>query len=83
MMSEKAKMKIGFQKNEKEFNPILKKTYTSVMQSINNQKQSHKTQMQKILQQKKIVQSRKPPSILDELKTGINAKKKMGLLTKD
>ena len=83
MMSEKAKMKVGFKENEKKFNPILKKTYTSVMKSINNQEKSHKTQMQKILQQKKIVQSRKPPSILDGLKTGINAKKKMGLLTKD
>ena len=56
MMSEKAKMKVGFKENEKKFNPIIDKTYTSVMQSINNQKQSHKTQMKKILQQKKIPQ---------------------------
>jgi len=39
--------------------------------------------MQRNPQQKKIVQSHKPPSILGGLKTCINAKKKMGLLTKD
>ena len=31
MMSEKAKMKIGFKENEKKFNPLLEKTYTSVI----------------------------------------------------
>ena len=83
MMKEQADMRVGFQENEKKFNHIIDKTYCAVMNSVNSQVEAHKTQMQKILQQKKIVQSRKPPSLLDDLKTSIQSKKTMSLLTKN
>ena len=53
------------------------------MNSVKKQKDTYQSTIQKIIQQKKIIQSAKPPSLLNALKTNISHKKAMGLLIKD
>jgi len=83
MLQEQYKMKIGFKENEKKYDKLVNNTHTAVMNSVKKQKDAYQSTIQKIIQQKKIIQSTKPPSLLNALKTTISHKKAMGLLIKD
>jgi len=79
----KAEMKKGYDENDKKFNAKVKKTYDNVISSVNKQRNTYETQMNRILQSKVKTQPNKPTNLIQDLPINISKKNIMNLLTKN